>query len=181
MRRVRYHVAASLDGFIAGPNGEIDWIVRDDDVDFVDLFRQFDTFLVGRRTYQTMLEQGRGTIPGKRLIVFSRTLRQGDHRDVRVVAGDIADVVAELRAEAGLDIWVFGGGSLFRSLLQVGAVDTVEVAVMPVLIGAGIPLLGGLYSTTALNLTDHRLYPKSGIVSLKYEVGSDASSGRAGA
>ncbi len=75
MRRVRYSVVTSLDGYIAGPNGEHDWIVRDPDFDFNALFNQFDTILVGRRTFDTMVTAQRVTMPGMKTIVFSRTLR----------------------------------------------------------------------------------------------------------
>ncbi|MGB8523533.1 MAG: dihydrofolate reductase family protein, partial [Candidatus Acidiferrales bacterium] len=63
MRRISYHVAMSLDGYIAGPNGEFDWIVQDPDIDFVALFAQFDTLLMGRRTFELLVQQGRTKIP----------------------------------------------------------------------------------------------------------------------
>ena len=170
MSRVRYIVAASLDGYIAGPNGEIDWIVQDPDIDFEERFAQFDTFLVGRRTYETMLAFGRGTIPGKRLVVFSRSLQQADYPDVTIVGDAIAERVAELRASSTADLWLFGGGTLFASLLGLGLVDTVEVAVIPVLLGAGLPLLPDIARRTKLQLTGHRVYEKTGIVALEYAV-----------
>lgn len=70
MRRIRYHVAMSLDGYIAGPKGEADWITPDPEVDFAALFNQFDTALLGRRTFEAMVDAGRATIPGMKLIVF---------------------------------------------------------------------------------------------------------------
>ncbi len=170
MRRVRYMVAASLDGFIAGPQGEADWIVHNPDIDFRALFQQFDTFLVGRLTYEAMHRAGRGTIPGKQLLVFSRTLRPKDHPDVTIVAENPVAVVRELAQSPGADIWLFGGGSLFRSLLEVGLVDTVEVALMPILLGGGIPLLAGPPRRVGLELTGHLVYPKAGIVTLQYAV-----------
>ena len=168
MSRIRYLVAASLDGFIAGPNGEIDWIVQDPDVDFEERFTQFDTFLVGRRTYDDMVSHGRGTIPGKRLVVFSRTLRQEDYLDVTIVSAELGRRVGEIRAESAADVWLFGGGDLFASLLELGLVDSVEVALIPVLLGGGIPLMPARARRTELHLTGHRLYPKTGIISLEY-------------
>src|SRR6266699_1544715 len=109
-RRLRYHVAVSLDGFIAGPNGEYDWIVMDPSIDF-----------------------------------------------------------AALKAKPGRDIWLFGGGVLFRSLLDAGLVDTVEVAVVPVLLGGGVPLLPP-GTATNLVLADQKTLPVSGIVALSYSV-----------
>ena len=86
-----------------------------------------------------------------------------------VVAEGAEETVAALSAEPGKDIWLFGGGSLFRSLLDAGLVDTVEVAVMPVLLGEGIPLLPPPARQTKLKLTGHKVY-KTGIVSLEYSV-----------
>ena len=170
-RRVRYQVAMSLDGFIAGPKGEADWIVMDKDIDFESLFSQFDTFLLGRKTFETMGGRGTGG-RGTKTIVFSRTLKPEDHPRVTIVSDRIAETVNALRAEKGKDIWLFGGGSLFRSLLDAGVVDTVEVAVMPVLLGGGIPLVPSPASPTKLTLTGHKIY-KTGIVMLEYAV-SDA-------
>ena len=131
MRRVRYVVAASLDGYIAGPNGEADWIIMDPDIDFGALFAQFDTFLLGRRTFEAMAREGKGATPGVKTFVFSRTLRPEDYPEVTVVADKADETIAALRAAPGKDIWLFGGGSLFRSFLGAGLVDTVEVAVIP--------------------------------------------------
>jgi len=170
VRRVRYAVAMSLDGYIAGPKGEADWIIMDPEIDFGALFAQFDTFLIGRRTFEGMAKAGRGGMPGIKVLVFSRTLRQADYPDVTVVPEKPEQVLADLRAQPGKDIWLFGGGQLFRSLLGLGLVDTVEVAVMPVLLGGGIPLLPAPAKQAKLKLTGHKVYPKTGTVSLDYAV-----------
>lgn len=164
MRRVRYAVAASLDGYIAGPNGEADWIITDPDIDFAAIFSQFDTFLVGRRTFERMERSG---VPGMKTFVFSRTLRQRDYPEVTVVAEKPEETVAALRASAGKDIWLFGGGALFHSLAEAGLVDTVEVTVIPVLLGGGIPLLPPPSNRIKLLLTGHKVY-QTGAVSLEY-------------
>ncbi len=169
MRRVRYAVAASLDGYIAGPKGEADWIIMNPEIDFRAVFEQFDTFLIGRRTFEMMARAGRGETPGMKTFVFSRTLRQQDYPGVTVVAEKSEETVAAQKAEPGKDIWLFGGGSLFRSLLDAKLVDTVEVAVIPVLLGEGIPLLASPARLTKLKLTGHKVY-KAGIVSLEYAV-----------
>lgn len=171
MRRVRYQVATSLDGYIAGPNGEFDWIVMDPDIDFAALFTQFDTALMGRKTFLASLQQGgNGAMPGLDVVVFSRTLRPADHPAVSIMNSDPAEHVRLLKAKPGKDIWLFGGGQLFHTLLEAGLVDTVEPAVVPVLLGDGIPMLPPPALRTKLSLSSHRLYPKSGILLLEYAV-----------
>src|SRR5436190_2949497 len=117
MRRIRYAVAMSLDGYIAGPNGESDWIVMDPDIDFGALMSSFDTVLLGRKTYETTKGHGGNGMPGVQSYVFSRTLRQQDCKGV-TVSDDPAKTIAALKATPGKDIWLFGGGQLFRSLLE---------------------------------------------------------------
>jgi dihydrofolate reductase len=173
VRRIRYRVAASLDGYIADTSGGADWITHDPDVDFAALFAQFDTFLIGRRTFEEMARAGRERIPGAKMIVFSRTLRQEDWPGVTVVADGVEETLASLRAEEGKDIWLFGGGVLFRNLLDAGLVDSVEVAIIPVLLGGGIQLLPPPARQTKLVQTGHRIYKKSGIVLLEYSVRRD--------
>jgi len=170
MRRVRYRVAASLDGYIAGPNGEADWITMDPEIDFGAIFAQFDTLLIGRRTFETMLRGGKADTPGMKTVVFSQSLRQIDYPNVTIVAEKPKEAVNSIKAESGKDIWLFGGGVLFRSLLEAGVVDTVEIALMPVLLGEGIPLLASPLKETRLRRTGQHLYKQSGIVLLEYAV-----------
>ena len=161
----------SLDGYIAGPNGEADWIVADPDIDFKAMWDQFDTLLLGAHTYRTMTggkKSKKGV--GMRAYVFSRTLKQEDCPGVTVVSDHVADTVNALRAEDGKDIWLFGGGKLFRSLVEAGVVDRVEVGVIPVLLGAGVPLFSGPALRAPLKLVDHKVYPKTGTIGLEYIV-----------
>ena len=170
MRRLRYQVAVSLDGFIAGPNGEYDWLLSDSSIDFKALFKEFDTAVMGRKTYEEMKRQGGdGTLTGLDVVVFSKSLPSKTAKGIRVTKEDASEVMAGLKKQPGRDIWLFGGGVLFRSLLDAGLVDTVEVALMPVLVGSGIPLLpaGAL---AKLELVDQKVLPTSGIVFLSYRV-----------
>jgi len=169
MPRIRYSVAMSLDGYIAGPNGEADWIIMDPDIDFAGLFAQFDTFLLGRRTFEAMAAAKGPGLSGARTFVFSRSLQPRDHPGVSIVAEVSPATVAPIRAQARKDIWLFGGGGLFRSFLEAGLVDTVEVAIIPVLLGSGLPLLPSPAHRARLELTGHRVY-KTGIVSVEYTV-----------
>lgn len=170
MRRLRYNCAATLDGFIADPDGGYGWIVEDASIDFDALFAGFDTFVMGRRTWDVMQAQGDANpLRGKRVVVASRTLESAVHPDISVVREDVAGHVAALKAEpGGRDIWLFGGGELAGQLLDAGLVDRIEVALMPVLLRQGVPLLppGALQRLSVVSATSLA----SGIQMLVYEV-----------
>jgi dihydrofolate reductase len=168
MRPIRYQVACSLDGYIADPTGGTAWITEEPGIDFAELYNQFDTLLMGRLTYEDILKQGSG-FWGKKVLVFSRTLSQADHPQVEVVSGPIQQKLDEERSMPGKDIWLFGGGELFRTLLDLGCVDTVEPAIIPVLLGGGRPFLPSPAEGKRLRLTGNRTFP-SGIVWLEYTV-----------
>jgi dihydrofolate reductase len=168
MRRIRYAAAGSLDAYIAGRNGEADWIIADPDIDFGELFSQFDTVLMGRRTFQAVANSGMGFDPGMTTFVFSRTLRQRDHPKTNIVAKGPEEMLSTLRSKPGKDIWLFGGGSLFQSLAGAKLVDTVEIALVPILLGGGIPLLPS--PTNRIKLTARPEALQTGIVSLEYAI-----------
>jgi dihydrofolate reductase len=160
----------SLDGFIAGPNGEYDWITMDPEIDFTAMYKQFDTMVMGRRSYDFVKGAGGGgSTPDMQVIVVSRTLRQKDHPGVRIV-DDPEKLKAEFRSKPGKDIWLWGGGSLFRSFAEVALVDTVEVGVIPVLLGEGVQLMAPPTKRVTLKLTGHKLYAKTGTILLEYAV-----------
>ncbi len=169
MRSLCYSFAMSLDGRIAGPAGEHDWIPADPDIDFAGLFERFDTILMGRKTWDTARAQG-GPPFRKRTVVFSRTL-DPDRAAGAEVSRDPLATVRGLKEESGGDLWLMGGGGVFRELLAAGLVDEVEAAVVPILLGQGTPfLLPGPDARFRLELHNLTRYPKSGIVLLRYRV-----------
>jgi dihydrofolate reductase len=168
MRRVRYQVACSLDGFIAGPDDDFGWITPEPSFDFDELYAQFNTLLMGRRTYEIVRATGE-SFRGKKVLVASRTLQPECHPEIEVVSDGLEERVRELRSQTGGDIWLYGGGKLFSQLLEWGLVDTVEPAIIPILLGGGIPLLPSLAVRRRLTLMRHRVYP-SGMILLEYEV-----------
>ena len=174
MKRVRFSAAVSLDGYIAGPHGEADWIVPDPETDFSALMAQFDTLLVGRRTFEAMVHAKRTTMPGLRTVVVSTTLRQADYPEVTIIGEAVEEAVRALRADSRKDVWLFGGAELFGRLLAAGLVDGVEVAIEPVLLGGGIPLLPATARRHGSQLTAHRV-SRMGVVHLEYSARESAA------
>lgn len=169
MRRMRYNVAMSLDGFITDSQERFDWILDDDTVDFAALFARVDTYILGRRTYETVLANGAPPwTSSARVYVVSRTLPEGTRDGVHVVRDDPVALAKSLRHEDGDgEIWLFGGGQLFGALLAAGQVDTVELTVVPVLLGGGVPVVSVLPERVPLTLEHTHVYP-SGMVALHY-------------
>ena len=173
-RRLRYGVAVSLDGFIAGPKGEFDWILMDPMIDFGAMYRQFDTAVMGRKTYEVATGMGEdGRMPGIDVVVFSRTLPPSAKPGLSIINDDPRRVVETLKAAPGGDIWLFGGGELCRTLLDAGLVDTMEVALIPIVLSAGVPLVAP-GAPARLVLSDHKVLPKTGIVVLSYALEGSA-------
>jgi dihydrofolate reductase len=160
----------SLDGFIAGPHGEADWITPDPDIDFAAIWAQFDTGLMGRRTYEAATKRlGEKAFQDIRVIVASRTMTPGEHPGATVIPEPTAAWAHALKSAPGKDIWLFGGSALFRSMLGLGCVDTIEVSLIPVVLGDGVPLLPPPYTPTLLSLASHKVY-RSGRIALTYDV-----------
>ena len=139
----------------------------DPDIDFQALLGRYDTVLMGRRSFE---HSGGGVSPGMKTFVFSRTLRQQDHPGVTIVAEGVRELLQDLRASPGKDIRLFGGGELFRCLLEPHCVDTVELAIVPIVLGGGRPLLPTPATRRRLSLTRHEVYPKTGTVILHDDV-----------
>lgn len=170
MRKIQYGVAVSLDGYISGPDGEVDWIRMDPEIDFSAIWAQFDTLLMGRRTYEAAIRRlGRASFTGKDVFVVSRSLEPQDCPGVTVVSEPTRRWIQSLKSQEGKDIWLMGGGSVFRHLLSLGEVDSISVTIIPVLLGEGTPLMQSPYDPTLLVLSAHRVY-KTGIISATYEI-----------
>jgi len=158
MRSVIYGAACSLDGFIAGPNGEIDWLQFSNDVRaYMDSFwPRVDTLIMGRKTYEVSLGHGGGRMPGiKAAYVFSRTLTSVT-KGFELVTGDAAAFVRDLKGRDGKDICLWGGGDFARSLLDAGVVDEVGLNIHPILLGAGMPMFGVGGSRVSLTLAENK-------------------------
>jgi len=202
-RRLRYNVATSLDGFIAPPDGSTDWIAEDANIDFDALYAEFDAFVLGRKTYEELLRAERNggwnPLKGKpkhAVHVVSRTLRQEDHPDVTIVNSDVTLHVCRLLVNSPVeygskkkDVWLYGGGELAAVLFDAGLVDSVEVAIMPVLLREGAKMMmGGAKTGSAsssspswggganrkLVLEGVETLTRSGIVMCRYSVGKDS-------
>jgi dihydrofolate reductase len=169
VRQLRYSVAASLDGYVAGPNGEFDWMPIDPDIDFPAMYAGFSALVMGRASYEVFVATGGAPGPALPTYVYSRTLPAGP-RDGVTFVGDAARHVRTLKAEDGKPLWLWGGGTLFRDLAQAGLVDGVDVAVLPILLGGGLPLLPSPGPRLRLHLRGQRLYSKTGTLFLEYDV-----------
>lgn len=173
-RTLRYQVAASLDGYIAGPDGEADWIVMDPEIDFGALLARYDAVLLGRRTWEAAAKQygSAGAVFGLPTYLASRTLKSIDAPGVTLLSGDLGRAVSELKRRPGKEIWLFGGASLCASLLELGLVDVIEIATIPVVLGRGIPLIAPLQRRRELKLEEQRAFRQTGTLLLTYRVAS---------
>ena len=169
MRELRYSVAASLDGYIAGPNGEFDWIPMDPDIDFAALYASFSAIVMGRRSYDVFAATGGNPGPALPTYVYSRRLEEGERQGITFVREAVPHVQMLKRAD-GKPIWLWGGGELFRALAAEGLVDGVDVAILPILLGGGLQLLPPPARRLPLRLRQHRVYPKTGTLFVEYDV-----------
>jgi dihydrofolate reductase len=163
----------SLDGFIADAKGRTGYLVSDPTYDSAPFFASIDTVLMGRVTYETAVRQGMRAYPGLKHYVISRTLRPEDYPEVTILSDRVERTIAELKRQSGKDIWLCGGGVLFRHLLSADLVDTLELGVSPLLLGSsGKPMLAldrPLPRSVRLDLARHAALP-SGLLVLEYTV-----------
>ena len=161
-------MASSLDGFIAGPNGEYMRIVIDPEIDFAAMYQAYGGLVMGRKSYEVAAAT---EMPGPALptYVYSRTLPEGERHGVTLYATH-NDVRTLKETTDGKPLWLWGGGELFGQLARAGLVDGIEVAVIPVVLGAGIPLMSPKGPRLSLELRRHRLYAGTGTMFLEYDV-----------
>lgn len=184
MRDVTYGAACSLDGFIAGPNGEIDWLdvpaSRDEAWTYLaNFWASVDTLIMGRKTYEQTLKvadaESDRMMGGVTSYVFSRTLASVSGKNVHLVRDDAAGVVRELKAKTGKRIWLFGGGEFAQSMFAADLVDEISINVIPVLLGAGARLFGDPGKRVPLEQTESRALG-GGCTLMRYRVARSARS-----
>jgi dihydrofolate reductase len=166
MRDVSYFVASSLDGFIAGPKGEIDWLASDGDYGYSEFYRSIDTVVMGRKTFELGLSFPAYPYPGKTAHVFTRHGLKSRRKDV-VVAQQAPDAyLAELKQKDGGAIWFVGGGELGGELMEAGLIDELVLTVHPITLGKGIPLFNAHTRRTAWRVAALHSWP-NGLVQTK--------------
>jgi dihydrofolate reductase len=184
MRKLIVSNLVSLDGFMAGPAGEIDWFAGLADKEFeeyaVRLLESSDTLLFGRVTYQLMAgywptasaaqDDPRiiAAMNDLRKIVFSRTLDKVEWKNSRLVEGDAAGEVARLKAQPGKHLVIYGSGGLVSELSPQGLIDDYRIFVAPLALGSGLPLFRGLSRRLGLRLVETKSF-RAGMVLLRYE------------
>ena len=174
-RRVVVHIAASADGYIADPGGEIDWLTsRPAPKGFYgmeDFVKSIDTKVLGRKTYDISRRLGAPFGAKDRTVVFSRRPAPADHpAGVEFTGEDPGTFVHRLREQPGKDAWLMGGGDLIASFLDADAIDEFVLSVVPVFIGDGIPLLARRHRDAPLRLVSTERF-EDGLVQLRYAVG----------
>ncbi|MBT1702243.1 dihydrofolate reductase family protein [Chryseosolibacter indicus] len=170
MRKIILAVAVTLDNFIEGPNGEIDWCFTDQDYGMTDFLNRIDTILYGRKSYELVvkMEGGLGMYGNKKNYVFSNTIK-GQLEGAELVRGSTLEQVKEIKAAPGKDIWLFGGAALTESLMQANLVDEFWFTVHPIILGKGKPLFTNLQHPINLTLVNSKVY-ETGLVSLNYQL-----------
>jgi dihydrofolate reductase len=181
MRNIVLDLAVTLDGFIEGPNGEIDWCIMDDDMDLEGFLSGIDTIFYGRVSYdmwgnyQPDADASEGekslwaAVHAKKKIVFSSQQRQDEKSTF--ITSDIPAKVAEIKEQDGKNIWLYGGAMLITTFIQHGLIDVYRISVHPTVLGAGKPLFANLKERIDLQLTEVNKF-KSGVVQLIYETKS---------
>ena len=170
MRKVVLGVGISLDGYIARPDGSVDFLFMPKDYSMGPFFKRIDAAVMGRKSYEMGLKLGGGKISsyGMKCYVFSKTLGSVVHEDFVIVKEPAKSFMEVLKKKKGKDIWLMGGGELTRSFLQDDLVDELYLGVVPVLIGEGIAAFPGGFPQRKFKLTENKTFSQ-GLITLKYE------------
>jgi dihydrofolate reductase len=177
-RKIIAYVATSADGYIARPDGDVEWLNRRarGDYGMRVFYATIDTILIGRKTYDWALNywKKKGIKDGmfdKKVAnyVFSRKPPKRAAPGVEFVSGPVKAFARRLRSKPGKHIWMMGGGELIASFLDAGEIDEFDLHVIPVMIGKGIPLVAPRHRDVPLRLLAVKKYP-DGVVRLRYEV-----------
>jgi dihydrofolate reductase len=170
MRKVVLGVGISLDGYIARPDGSVDFLFMPKDYSMAAFFKRIDTGVMGRKTYDMGLKLGGGSIssPGMKCYVFSHMQEAGERGGVTFVNEPPRRFVGGLRKKKGKDIWLMGGGELTREFLRADLVDELYLGMVPVLIGEGIPAFPSGFPQRKFALAENKTYSK-GLIALRYE------------
>jgi len=173
MRRLKYHVAATIDGFIAHEDHTIDGFVPGGEHvdDYLHSLRtDYDVVLMGRRTYEFGFQFGiTNPYPWMKQYVFSGTMERSPDSNVELVSENVVDFVRKLKDGTGKDIYLCGGANLATNLFREGLIDEILLKLNPVVFGSGIPLFLGAIKQTDLELIDSKRYA-NGVVFLQYRV-----------
>ena len=172
-RRIIVNIATSADGYIARPDGDIEWLTRRPPpkgfYGMGKFMQSIDTKLFGRKTYDVSLQMGAKFDSKTRNYVFSRTLPASVPSGVEFIAGAIGPFAKRLRERKGKNIWMMGGGEIIASFLDEGAIDEFIISVIPTFIGDGIPLIAGRHRHVPLTPRSVQRFP-DGAVQLHYGV-----------
>ena len=172
MRKVVFGGANSLDNYFARKDDSVDWLMWSDEVAKImaDYFKNFDTIVMGRRTYEVALRMGHsGATPGMKTFVFSRTLKPRKTKNLEFTSEDVVEFVARIKQEEGKDICIMGGGLLAKPLFEANLIDEIGFNIHPVLLGSGIPLFHEMNHQIDLELIDCKTL-KTGCVVVTYKV-----------
>jgi dihydrofolate reductase len=169
MRRIVLGLGISLDGYIARPNGAVDFLFMPKDYSMAPFFATVDTAIMGRKTLEAGLKMSGGSLPASNMAmyVFSRTKPPGEGDGWTFVNQSPAAFVAKLRKRAGKDIWLMGGGELARDFLKADLVDELYIGIVPVLLGDGIRLFPSGFPQRNFALVENKTYSK-GLIALNY-------------
>ncbi len=170
MRKIVLGLGTSIDGYIARPDGAVDFLFMPKDFSMAPFFQTIDTAIMGRKTLDAALAMGGTSSFGATMTsyVFSRSQPPGTRNGVTFVNDDPKVIVDRLRKSKGKDIWLMGGGEIAREFLRLDLVDEMHLGIVPVLLGEGIPLFRSGFPQRNFALIENKTYSR-GLISLKYK------------